>query len=123
MLTPGKLKVYERSSATLNWNYNLSMGLATVVLQFNEEGIVLITADGQAGLVNSKFRQRFKVYSTKQSVSLVISKVSTTDDKSNGEFICELTDVSPAKWRRAIQVQVIGKLKKVLLTFRDSQHE
>ena len=99
------------------------MGLATVVLQFNEEGIVLITADGQAGLVNSKFRQRFKVYSTKQSVSLVISKVSTTDDKSNGEFICELTDVSPAKWRRAIQVQVIGKLKKVLLTFRDSQHE
>ena len=73
--------------------------------------IVLILSDGQAGPVNDSLRQRFTVKSTQQSISLLISKVTTGEDSSKGEFICELTDVTGAKWRRAIQVQVVGKLK------------
>ena len=37
--------------------------------------------------------------------------MTTADDKSNGEFSCELNDLAAASWRRAIQVQVVGKLK------------
>ena len=111
VLTPGKLQVDEGSSATLNWNYSLSSSLVSVLLQFNGDGIVVISSNGQAGLVSSNFRQRFSVSSTPQSVSLLISKVTTADDKSNGEFSCELRDLNAAKWRRAIQVQVVGKLK------------
>ena len=109
VLTPGKLQVDEGSSATLNWNYSLTSSL--VLLQFNGDGIVVISSNGQAGPVSSNFRQRFSVSSTPQSVSLLISKVTTADDKSIGEFSCELTDFGADKWRRAIQVQVTGKLK------------
>ncbi|XP_066024448.1 fibroblast growth factor receptor 1-A [Pocillopora verrucosa] len=63
--------------------------------------------DMLAGPVNASFRKRFSVSSTPQSVSLLISKVNTADDWSNGEFSCELNDLSAAKWRRAIQVQVV----------------
>ena len=112
VLTPGKLQVDEGSSATLNWNYSLSSSLVSVLLQFNGDGIVVISSNGQAGLVSSNFRQRFSVSSTPQSVSLLISKVTTADDKSIGEFSCELTDLDADKWRRAIQVQVTGKLKR-----------
>ena len=111
VLTPGKLQVDEGSSATLNWNYSLTSSLVSVLLQFNGDGIVVISSNGQAGLVSSNFRQRFSVSSTPQSVSLLISKVTTADDKSIGEFSCELTDLGAHKWRRAIQVQVTGKLK------------
>ena len=83
VLTPGKLQVNEGSSATLNWNYSLTSSLVSVLLS-----------------------------STPQSVSLLISKVTTADDKSIGEFSCELTDLDADKWRRAIQVQVTGKLKR-----------
>ena len=109
-LTPGKLHVYEGSSAILNWNYSLSTLILTR-LKFNGAGIVVIPSNGQAGPVNSSFRQRFSVSSTPQSVSLLISKVTTADDKSIGEFTCELTDIADTEWRRAIQVQVVGKLK------------
>ena len=34
-------------------------------------------------------------------------------DKSNGEFSCELNDANADSWKRAIQVQVIGKLESV----------
>lgn len=37
--------------------------------------------------------------------------MNTADDKSNGEFSCELNDLDGDAWRRAIQVQVVGKLK------------
>ena len=112
LLIPGKLQVDEGSSATLNWNYSLTSSLVSVLLQFNGDGIVVISSNGQAGLVSSNFRQRFSVSSTPQSVSLLISKVTTADDKSIGEFSCELTDLDADKWRRAIQVQVTGKLKR-----------
>ena len=115
MLTPGKLQVNEGSSATLNWNYNLTSSLFSALLQFNGDGIVVISSNGQAGPVSSNFRQRFSVSSTLQSVSLMISKVTTADDKSIGEFSCVLTDLGADKWRRAIQVQVTGKLN----TFAD----
>ena len=110
-LIPGKFLVYEGSSATLKWNYNLSSAFVSASLQFNMAIIVLILSDGQAGPVNDSLRQRFTVKSTQQSISLLISKVTTGEDSSKGEFICELTDVTGAKWRRAIQVQVVGKLK------------
>ena len=111
VLTPGKLQVNEESSVTLNWNYSLTSSLFSALLQFNGDSIVVISSNGQAGPVSSNFRQRFSVSSTLQSVSLVISKVTTADDKSIGEFSCELTDLDADKWKRAIQVQVTGKLK------------
>ena len=108
---PGKLEVYEGSSATLNWNYSLSSTLVSVQLQFRGVVIVTVLPTGEAGPVNSGFRQRFSVSSTPESVSLLISKVTIVDDKSIGEFSCELNDFDATKWRRAIQVQVVGKLK------------
>ena len=72
---------------------------------------MIILSNGQAGPVNVSFRQRFTVKSTHQSISLLISKVTSDEDRSRGEFGYELNDVSGAKWRRAIQVQVVGKLK------------
>ena len=80
-------------------------------MRFKGVFIVKVLPTGQAGPVNASLRQRFSVSSTPQSVSLLISKVTTVDDKSNGEFSCELDDLSGATWRRAIQVQVVGKLK------------
>ena len=96
----------------MNWNYSLSSVLTLVQLRFKGVFIVAVLPTGQAGPVNASFRQRFSVFSaTPQSVSLLISKVTTADDKSNGEFSCELNDLAAASWRRAIQVQVVGKLK------------
>ena len=94
----------------LHYYYYLH-SLFSALLQFDGDGIVVISSNGQAGPVSSNFRQRFSVSSTPQSVSLLISKVTTADDKSIGEFSCELTDLGADKWRRAIQVQVTGKLK------------
>ena len=94
----------------MNWSYSLSSTLVSARLQFNGAGIVVILSNGQAGPVNASF-QRFNVSSTPQSVSLLISEVTTADDRSNGEFSCELSDLNAAKWRRAIQVEVKGKLK------------
>ena len=96
----------------MNWNYSLSSALTSVHLRFKGVFIVVVLPNGQAGPVNASFRQRFSVSSTPQSVSLLISKVTTVDDKANGEFSCELNELAGAKWRRAIQVQVVGiKLK------------
>ena len=110
-LIPGRLQINEGSSATLNWSYSLSSTFVSARLQFNEANIVVILSNGNAGPVNASFRQRFTVKSTQQSVSLLISKVTAGEDKSKGEFICELSDVRDTKWRRGIQVQVVGKLK------------
>ena len=95
----------------MNWSCSLSPGLLSAVLQFNGVGVVGISSNGQAGAVNSNFRQRFNESSTLQRVSLLISKVNTADNKSNGELSCELSDLNGYKWRRVIRVQVIGKLK------------
>ena len=111
MLTPGKVQFREGYFAALNWSYSLSSGLLSAVLQFNGSGIVGISSNGEVGSINSNFRQRFNVSSTPQSVSLLISEVTTTDDKSVGEFSCEVSDLNGDKWRRAIEVQVIGKLE------------
>ena len=110
-LIPGKLHVYEGSSVTLNWSYSLSSTFVSARLQFSGADIVIILSNGQAGPVNVSFRQRFTVKSTQQSISLLISKVTSDEDRSRGEFGYELSDASGAKWRRAIQVQVVGKLK------------
>ena len=110
-LIPGKLQVNEGSSATLNWNYSLTSTLGLVDIRFQDVFIVSVLSTGKAGPISGSFRQRFNVSSTPQSVSLLISKVTTADDMSKGNFSCELTDLSAGKWRREIQVQVIGKLK------------
>ena len=39
--------------------------------------------------------------------------MTVADDKANGEFSCELGDFDLVIWKRAIQVQVIGKLESV----------
>ena len=95
----------------MNWNYSLSSTLTTITFRFKGVFIVNVLPTGQASPVNGSFRQRFSVTSTPQSVSLLISKVTSADDKSNREISCELNEIAGTKWRRAIQVQVVGKLK------------
>ena len=113
MLSPFTVRVTEGSSVTLNWSYSLTSGLSFVLLKFNGDGIVTIQADGSAGPLNDNFQERFNVSSTAGRVSLFISPVSVTDDKANGEFSCELIDSKANTWKRAIQLQVIGKFKSV----------
>ena len=114
-LPPGIVTVYEGSSTSLNWKFSLSVGLGLgFVIKFNDDGIVNIRADGSAaGPLKAEFRKRFSVSATPQSASLSISPVTLADDKSNGEFSCELNDANADTWKRAIQVQVIGKLESV----------
>ena len=121
VLPPGIVQVYEGSSATLNWNFSLSVGLGLgFFIKFNANGIVSIRADGSAaGPIRAEFQKRFSVSTTSKSASLSISPVTIADDKSNGEFSCELNDAYADTWKRAIQVQVIGKLE-VLLTIRNA---
>ena len=42
-----------------------------------------------------------------------VSPVTVADDKAHGEFRCELIDSKAVTWKRAILVQVIGKLESV----------
>ena len=116
MLPPGIVQVYEGSSVTLNWNFSLSVGLGIgFFIKFNTVGIVNIGKDGSAaGPIKAEFQKRFSVSATPQSASLSISPVTRDDDKSNGEFSCELNDANADTWKRAIQVQVIGKLESVV---------
>ena len=113
VLPPGIVQVYEGSSVTLNWSYTLTLGLKFGIMKFNSGGIVSINGDGSADAVKAKFQKRFSVSSTLGRASLFISPVTLDDDKVNGEFSCELIDSSPDTWKRAIQVQVIGKLESV----------
>ena len=94
MLPPGIVQVYEGSSVTLNWNFSLSVGLGIgFIIKFNTVGIVSIGADGSAaGPIRAEFQKRFNVSATPQTASLSISPVTIADDKSNGEFSCELND-------------------------------
>ena len=116
MLPPGIVQVYESFSTTLNWNFSLSEGLGLgFSIKFNAVTIVSIGKDGSLGSsINAEFQERFSVSATPQSASLSISPVTIADDKSNGEFICELTDAKSVTWKRAIQVQVIGKIESVV---------
>ena len=116
MLPPGLVQVYESFSTTLNWNFSLSEGLGLgFSIKFNAVTIVGIGKDGSpASSINAEFQERFSVSATPQSASLSISPVTIADDKSNGEFICELTDAKSVTWKRAIQVQVIGKIESVV---------
>ena len=110
-IPPVIVQVYEGSSVTLNWNYSLTSGLDLGVIRFNSDGIVIIQADGSARPVTAKFRERFSSSSTLGRASLSISPVTVADDKANGEFRCELFDTKSNNWKRAIQMQVIGKLE------------
>ena len=113
-MSPGIELVNEGSSATLNWGYSLTAGLGLGgFIKFNDYIIVSIRADGSAGPVNAKFQKRFSLNSTLGRASLFISPVTVADDKANGEFRCELIDSTPETWKRAIQIQVTGKLKSV----------
>ena len=103
MLPPGIVQVYEGSSATLNWNFSLSVGLGLgFIIRFNTIGIVNIGRDGSAvGPIKAEFQKRFNVSATPQSASLSISPVTIADDTSNGEFSCELNDANADSWKRA----------------------
>ena len=113
-LTPGFVQVYEGSSVTLKWSYNLSLGLGLGgVIRFKTDAIFNIKADGSATPVMAQFQERFTATSTPGRTSLIISPVSVSDDKLFGEFRCELLDSIGNLWKRAIRVQVIGKLESV----------
>ena len=116
MLSPGIVQVYEGFSTTLNWNFSLSEGLGLgFSIQLNAIIIVSFGKDGSpASTINAEFQERFSVSATPQSASLSISPVTIADDKCNGEFSCELIDAKSGAWKRAIQVQVIGKLESVV---------
>ncbi|XP_066024506.1 fibroblast growth factor receptor 1-A-like isoform X2 [Pocillopora verrucosa] len=109
VLPPGFVEVYEGSSVTLNWNFSVSVGLGLgFVIKFNTVGLISIRADGSTAIpIRDEFQKRFNVRATPQSASLSISPVTIADDKSNGEFSCELSDSKGDTWKRAIQVQVI----------------
>ena len=112
VLPPGIVQVYEGSSAALNWNYSLTLSLGLGgVIKFNDDVIVSFRADGSAGTVTTKFQERFSLSSTLGRASLFIYNVTVTDDKASGEFSCELIDSNADIWKRAIQVEVIGKLE------------
>ena len=115
MLPPGIVQVYEGSSVTLNWNFSLSVGLGLgFIVKFNTVGIVSFGKDDSAaGPIRAEFQKRFNVSATPQTASLSISPVTIADDKSIGEFSCELNDDNGDTWKRAIQVQVIGKFESV----------
>ena len=108
------MRRYEGFSLTLNWSYNLTAGLLLGVIRFNNDRIVRLNADGSADPVETKFQERFSVSSTPGSASLFISPVTVADDMSFGEFRCELIYSWLGTWKRAIQVQVIGKLESVV---------
>ena len=112
VLPPGIVQVYEGSSVTLNWSYSLSLGLGVGgVVRFKTDAILSIRADGSATPVNAQFQERFSATSTLGRTSLIISPVNVSDDKFFGEFRCELLDSNGNLWKRAIEVQVIGKLE------------
>ena len=114
VLPPGIVQVYEGSSVTLNWSYSLSLGLGLAgVVRFKTDPIFSIRADGSATPINDQFQERFSATSTLGRASLIISPVNVSDDKLFGEFRCELLDSKSNLWKRAIQVQVIGKLESV----------
>ena len=114
VLPPGIVQVYEGSSVTLNWSYNLSLGLGLGgVIRFKTDPIFSIQADGSATPINAQFQERFSGTSTPGRASLFISPVNVSDDEFFGEFRCELLDSNSNIWKRAIQVQVIGKLESV----------
>ena len=113
-LSPGIEVVNVTSHVTLDWSYSLTAGLGLGgFIKFNDDTIVTIKGDGSAGPVNAKFQKRFSFNSTLGRASLFISSVTVDNDKANGEFRCELIDSTPDTWKRAIQVQVIGKLESV----------
>ena len=99
----------------MNWNFSLSVGLGLgFIIKFNTVGIVNIGKDGSAaGPIRAEFQKRFNVSATPQTASLSISPVTIADDKTKGEFSCELNDANGNTWKRAIQVHVIGKLESV----------
>ena len=114
VLPPGIVRVYEGSSVTLNWSYSLSLGLGLGgVVRFKADAIFSIRADGSATPLNAQFQERFSATSTPGRTSLIISAVNVSDDKFFGEFRCELLDSNSLLWKRAIEVQVIGKLESV----------
>ena len=112
-LSPGIVQVYEGSSVTLNWSYSLTSSLRFGVINFNADSIFTINADGSADPVAAQFQERFNVSSNTGKASLFISPVTVADDKAYGEFRCELIDSIPNTWKRAIQLEVIGKFKSV----------
>ena len=102
------------SHVTLNWSYSLTVGLGIGgFIKFNDDMIFSIKGDGSAGPVNAKFQERFSGNSSLGRASLSISPVTVDDDRAKGEFRCELFDSTPETWKRAIQVQVLGKLESV----------
>ena len=113
-LPPGSVQIHEGSSATLNWSYSLTLGLGLGgFVKFNGDSIVAINSDGSAGRVSNNFQERFSFSSTLGNASLSISPVTVADDKANGEFWCELFDSKSNIWKRAIQLEVIGKLESI----------
>ncbi|CAH3161356.1 unnamed protein product [Pocillopora meandrina] len=86
------------------------------MIKFNGDGIAMISAGGLVGALNAHFQERFNVSSTLGRASLFIYNVTVADDKTNGEFSCELLDSNADIWKRAIQVEVIVPAKVTNIT-------
>ena len=114
VLPPVIVHVHEGSSVTLNWSYNLTLGFSIGFIKLNEVIIVIINKDGSVGPVSQQFQKRYRSSSTPGRASLSIFPVTVADDKADVEFRCELIDSSNNNWKRAIKVQVIGKLESVV---------
>nr|XP_058943333.1 fibroblast growth factor receptor 3-like isoform X2 [Pocillopora verrucosa] len=115
VLSPGIVQVLEGSSVALNWNYSLPLGFFMAMIKFNGDGIAMISAGGLVGALNAHFQERFNVSSTLGRASLFIYNVTVADDKTNGEFTCELLDSNDI-WKRAIQLEVIVPAKVTNIT-------
>ena len=114
MLPTITLKLHDGSPATLKWSYNYTAAsIILVFLKFDGVGIIVNYQNGQTGVVSDQFKERFSVSFTPQSASLFISPVTAADDKADGTFTCELVTSNADVWVRAIQVQVLGKIKNV----------
>ncbi|XP_022807861.1 MAM domain-containing glycosylphosphatidylinositol anchor protein 2-like [Stylophora pistillata] len=111
MFAPNVSRHYDGQAATLLWNLSLSqdLSLLSVDIYFNSDIIVKLLPNGGSGEIAAAFRDRFRVnWNPPGRVALVISKVTSADDKVNGTFSCVVSTLSNGNWRRRIQVEVVA---------------
>ncbi|PFX22396.1 Hemicentin-1 [Stylophora pistillata] len=111
MFAPNVSRHYDGQAATLLWNFSLSQDLSfnSVDIEFNSDDIVRLLPNGGSGGITAAFLDRFGVnWTLPGRVALVISKVTSADDKVNGAFSCVVRTLTDGDWRRKIQVEVVA---------------
>ncbi|PFX22395.1 Immunoglobulin superfamily member 10 [Stylophora pistillata] len=111
MFAPNVSRHFNGQAATLLWEFRLSQNLSftSVTVKFNSDTIVRLLPNGGSGGITAAFRDRFSVnWNLPGRVALVISKVTSADDKVNGAFSCVVATLSNGDWERKIQVEIVG---------------